>query len=79
MSQDSACSSVMLRYWLVIGGTSLFGAIGTVQGPLIGSFLLATIRNGANLLNVNPFWQQIITGALIIIIVYMDSLRRRRN
>ncbi|MDP4822867.1 MAG: ABC transporter permease, partial [Aestuariivirgaceae bacterium] len=37
------------------------------------------IRNGSNLLNVNPFWQQIIPGALIIIIVYMDSLRRRRH
>ena len=63
----------------VIGGTSLFGAIGSVQGPLLGSFLLTTIANGANLLNVNPFWQQIITGGLIILIVYFDQLRRRRR
>jgi len=61
----------------VIGGTSLFGAIGTVHGPLIGAFILATINNGANLLNVNSFWQRIITGALIIIIVFFDQLRRR--
>jgi ribose transport system permease protein len=61
----------------VIGGTSLFGAVGSVQGPLIGAFILATINNGANLLNVNSFWQRIITGALIIIIVYFDGLRRR--
>ncbi|SCW36214.1 monosaccharide ABC transporter membrane protein, CUT2 family [Rhizobium mongolense subsp. loessense] len=63
----------------VIGGTSLFGAIGSVHGPLIGAFILATINNGANLLNVNSFWQRIITGLLIIVIVYFDQLRRRRS
>jgi ribose transport system permease protein len=63
----------------VIGGTSLFGAVGSVHGPLIGAFILATISNGANLLNVNSFWQRIITGALIIIIVFFDQLRRRNR
>jgi ribose transport system permease protein len=63
----------------VIGGTSLFGAVGSVHGPLIGAFILATINNGANLLNVNSFWQRIITGLLIIVIVYFDQLRRRRS
>ncbi len=61
----------------VIGGTSLFGAVGSIHGPLLGSILLTTINNGANLLNVNPFWQLIITGGLIIVIVYFDQLRRR--
>jgi ribose transport system permease protein len=63
----------------VIGGTSLFGAVGSIRGPLLGSFLLTTIANGANLLNVNPFWQRIITGGLIIVIVYFDQLRRPRR
>jgi ribose transport system permease protein len=63
----------------VIGGTSLFGAVGSVQGPLLGSFILTTINNGANLLNVNPFWQRIITGGLIIAIVYFDQLRRKKR
>ena len=63
----------------VIGGTSLFGAVGSVQGPLLGSFILTTINNGANLLSINPFWQRIITGALIILIVYFDQLRRKRR
>lgn len=63
----------------VIGGTSLFGAVGSIHGPLLGAFILATINNGANLLNVNSFWQRIITGALIILIVYFDQLRRRRS
>lgn len=61
----------------VIGGTSLFGAVGSVHGPLLGAFILATINNGANLLNVNAFWQRVITGLLIIVIVYFDGLRRR--
>lgn len=63
----------------VIGGTSLFGAVGTVWGPILGAFILATIRNGANLMNVNSFWQFIITGGLIILIVYFDGLRRMKR
>ncbi|MBV1703318.1 MAG: ABC transporter permease [Hyphomicrobiales bacterium] len=63
----------------VIGGTSLFGAVGSVQGPIIGSFILTTINNGANLLNLNSFWQLVITGALIILIVYFDNLRRKKS
>ncbi len=63
----------------VIGGTSLFGAVGTIQGPLLGSFILTTINNGANLLAINAFWQRIITGGLIIVIVYFDQLRRKRR
>ena len=63
----------------VIGGTSLMGAIGSVHGPLIGAFILATINNGANLLNLNPFWQRIITGLLIIVVVYFDILRTRKR
>ena len=63
----------------VIGGTSLFGAIGSIHGPVIGSFILTTINNGANLMNLNAFWQRIITGALIILVVYLDSLRRRKR
>ncbi|MGO9740146.1 MAG: ABC transporter permease [Roseiarcus sp.] len=63
----------------VIGGASLFGAVASVHGPLIGSFILMTINNGANLVNLNPFWQRIITGALIIIVVYFDTLRSRKR
>ncbi|MGA2486757.1 MAG: ABC transporter permease [Roseiarcus sp.] len=58
----------------VIGGTSLFGAVGSVHGPI-----LTTINNGANLLNLNPFWQRIITGLLIILVVYFDTLRTRKR
>jgi ribose transport system permease protein len=63
----------------VIGGASLFGGFGTVHGPLIGSFILTTLNNGANLLNLNSFWQRVLTGALIIVVVYFDTIRRRRR
>ncbi|MEO1102980.1 MAG: ABC transporter permease [Pseudomonadota bacterium] len=63
----------------VIGGASLFGAVGSVVGPFLGAMLLATIKQGANLLNVNAFWQLIITGFLIVVIVYFDQLRRRKS
>jgi ribose transport system permease protein len=63
----------------VIGGASLFGAVGSVPGPLLGAMLLTTINNGANLLNINPFWQRIVTGGLIVAIVYLDQLRRPKR
>jgi len=63
----------------VIGGASLFGAVGSIHGPLIGALILQSISNGSNLLNINSFWQTIITGALIIIVVYFDSIRRRKS
>ena len=62
----------------VIGGTSLFGAVGSVSGPLLGATLLSTINQGANLLNISAFWQRIVTGILIVVIVFVDQLRRRR-
>ena len=63
----------------VIGGTSLFGAVGTAYGPLLGAMLISTINNGANLINANSFWQQVVTGVLIILIVYIDQSRRRAH
>ena len=62
----------------VIGGASLFGGQGTVVGTLIGAFLIALIRNGAVLLNVNTFYQQVIIGIIIWIAVFWDQYRRRK-
>ncbi len=62
----------------VIGGASLFGGQGTVVGTLIGAFLIALIRNGAVLLNVNTFYQQVIIGVIIWIAVFWDQYRRRK-
>jgi ribose transport system permease protein len=63
---------------VVIGGASLFGGQGTVLGAMIGAFLVATIRNGAVLLDINTFYQNVIIGVIIWIAVYWDRFRRRR-
>lgn len=62
----------------VIGGASLFGGQGTVVGTLIGAFLIALIRNGAVLLSVDIFYQQVIIGVVIWLAVFWDQYRRRR-
>lgn len=61
---------------VVIGGTSLFGGEGTVVGTLIGALLMAVIRNGLTLLHVTAFYQQIVIGAVIILAVLIDQVRR---
>jgi ribose transport system permease protein len=62
---------------VVIGGTSLFGGRGGVFGTLIGALIIAVVGNGMVLLNVNPFWTQAVKGAIILIAVLPDSLRRK--
>jgi len=63
---------------VILGGTSLFGGRGIVWGTLLGALLINMIRNGLNLLGMSSFWQLIATGAIIIIAVLFDVLRKRR-
>src|SRR5690606_33392440 len=56
----------------VIGGTSLFGGVGTIVGAVIGAALMGLIRNGCNLLNVSAFWQLIVIGVIILVAVGLD-------
>ncbi|GCF09663.1 ABC transporter permease [Dictyobacter arantiisoli] len=62
----------------VIGGASLFGGQGTILGTLIGAFLISIIRNGAVLLNVNIYYQNVIIGVVIWLAVFWDQFRRRK-
>lgn len=62
----------------VIGGASLFGGIGGVVGTTIGACILAVLANMMNLIGISPFTQQIVKGAIIIIAVSFEVLRRRR-
>jgi ribose transport system permease protein len=62
---------------VVIGGTSLFGGIGTVLGSVFGVFIPAVLQNGFVIIGVQPFWQQVAVGAVLIGAVYLDQLRRR--
>ena len=62
---------------VVVGGTSLFGGRGGVFGTLLGALIIAVVSNGLVLLNVNAFWQQVVSGAIILLAVLTDSVRRR--
>jgi ribose transport system permease protein len=62
----------------VIGGASLFGGQGTIVGTLIGAFLIALIRNGSVLLDINTFVQSIVIGVVIWLAVMWDGFRRRK-
>ncbi|WP_418606172.1 ABC transporter permease [Georgenia sp. SUBG003] len=61
---------------VVIGGTSLFGGVGTVFGTVIGLLIPATLRNGFVILGVEPYWQQVVVGAFLVTAVYFDQVRR---
>ncbi|AVI58249.1 ribose ABC transporter permease (plasmid) [Paracoccus yeei] len=63
---------------VVIGGTSLAGGRGTILGTLIGALIMAVLTNGLRVLSVAPEWQTVVTGAIIIVAVYADQLRRGR-
>ncbi len=64
---------------VVLGGTSLLGGIVSVIGTVIGVFIPIILQNGLILLNVKPFWQTVIIGAILIIAVYSDQLKRNNK
>jgi len=64
---------------VVIGGTSLSGGEGTILGTVIGAFIISVLTNGLRILSVPQEWQIVITGAIVILAVYADTLRRRRQ
>jgi ribose transport system permease protein len=63
---------------VVIGGGSLNGGEGSVVGTLIGAFVMGLLSNGADLLNISNYWQQVIIGSVIILAVTLDEARKRR-
>ena len=62
---------------VVIGGTSLFGGVGTVIGTAVGVFIPAVLQNGFIIIGVQAYWQYVAVGAVLIVAVYVDQLRRR--
>ena len=61
---------------VVIGGTSLFGGVGTIFGTVVGLFIPAVLQNGFVIVGIQPFWQQVAVGAVLIAAVYVDQVRR---
>jgi ribose transport system permease protein len=64
---------------VVIGGGSLQGGEGSVMGTLVGAFIMGLLSNGSDLLGVSPYLQQAIIGAVIILAVTLDEVRKRRT
>jgi ribose transport system permease protein len=61
---------------VVIGGTSLFGGYGSIFGSIVGLFIPATLQDGFVIIGIQPFWQQVVVGAVLIAAVYVDQQRR---
>jgi ribose transport system permease protein len=62
---------------VILGGTSLFGGRGSIWGSLLGAVLITMIRNGMNLMEISQFKQMMAIGAVVIIAVWIDVLRRQ--
>lgn len=63
---------------VVIGGGSLSGGQGTITGTIIGALIMGVLANGANLLGISSFTQQVVIGVVIVLAVTMDEFQRRR-
>ena len=63
---------------VVIGGTSLFGGVGSILGTVIGAFIPTTLRYGFTIQGIQSFWQDVAVGTIIILAVWIDQVRRSR-
>jgi ABC-type xylose transport system permease subunit len=64
---------------VVLGGTSLTGGVGTVQGSLIGALFLGVLNNGMSLLQISEFYQKVIKGVIIILAVWFDMRGKKTD
>lgn len=63
----------------VLGGVSLAGGVGSMIGVVVGVLIMGTVQNAMNLCNVDPFWQYIARGTILLLAVLFDQLKRRRR
>ncbi|CAH0120237.1 MULTISPECIES: ABC transporter permease [unclassified Paenibacillus] len=64
---------------VVLGGANILGGSGSMLGTFLGVLLLGIMQNGLILAHINTFWQEIITGAIILLAVSYDMIKRRRE
>ena len=64
---------------VVIGGANLFGGEGSILGTVLGTTLLALIQDGLILLGISAYWQQVFSGAIIVLAVGLNMWRRKRE
>lgn len=62
---------------VVVGGTALFGGEGSVGGTVIGVLIIGVLANGLTILGVSEFWQRVLNGLIIVVVVGLDMWRRR--
>jgi ribose transport system permease protein len=62
---------------VVVGGTNLFGGEGSVVGTMIGVLIIGVLSNGLSILGVAEFWQRVVNGLIIVLVVAIDQWRRR--
>ena len=63
---------------VVLGGTSFNGGVGKIGGVIIGILIIAVLSNALNLLHVNSFWQLVAKGAVILLAVAVDAIKKAR-
>jgi len=59
----------------VIGGTSMSGGVGSMFGAVVGAFLMTVLSNSIVVLNVSQYWEQVMTGSVVLIAVAIDAFR----
>ena len=64
---------------VVVGGTSMAGGYGKIGGTIIGALIIGVLNNGLNLLGVNSFWQYVVKGSVILLAVYIDYIRNKKD
>ena len=64
---------------VVIGGASLSGGSGTILGTIIGAFIMSVLTNGLRILSIPQEWQTVVIGSIVILAVYTDIIRRRKE
>lgn len=62
----------------VLGGVAFTGGRGTMIGALIGAFLIGTLNNGMNLMEIDTYWQSVCKGVIILFAVYIDTVKKRK-
>lgn len=64
---------------VVLGGTSMTGGSGRIGGTIIGALIIGVLSNGLNLMGVSSFWQYVVKGVVILVAVYADVVKKKRD
>lgn len=82
---DSAQPQIGMGYELqaiaavIIGGTSLLGGRGSILGTVIGALIMSVLVNGLRIMSIQTEWQNIVVGVVVLLAVFLDSLRNRQR